>query len=211
MPGTTVRVTLNWVLRLMAMPKSHSSSLRSWKAVKSSSCPKTTMPALLTSTSMRPWHSTASATMAWTWSILVRSAVCELTVAPSSRSSSARSCTASAMSQMASSAPSSREDPGRREADAVLLRDARDEGDLALDPALACHAVSLPWRGLHAAAAAGDGRRAMLCRPQERAKGRRGPGALECSRQPHARVILPNLPQRATVWEFWSSLSNDCR
>ena len=46
------------------MPKSHASSLRSWKAVKSSSWPKTTMPALLTSTSMRPWHSTASATMA---------------------------------------------------------------------------------------------------------------------------------------------------
>ena len=89
------------------MPKSHSSSLRSWKALKSSSWPKTTMPALLTSTSMRPWHSTASATMARTWSIFVRSAVCELTVAPSSRSLAAQSCTASAMSQMARSAPSS--------------------------------------------------------------------------------------------------------
>ena len=45
--------------------------------------------------------------MARTWSIFVRSAVCELTVAPISRSAAAHSCVASAMSQMASSAPSS--------------------------------------------------------------------------------------------------------
>ncbi len=56
MPPITVRVTLNWVFRLMAMPKSQSFSLMWAKSVKSSSMPSMTMPALLTSTSMRPWQ-----------------------------------------------------------------------------------------------------------------------------------------------------------
>ena len=133
------------------MPKSHSSSLRSWKAVKSSSWPKTTMPALLTSTSMRPWHSTASATMARTWSIFVRSAVCELTVAP--ELAQPGGAVVHRVGDVADGEQRALlgQDLRGREADAVLLRDARDEGDLALNPAFACHAVSLPWLGLHTA------------------------------------------------------------
>ena len=65
------------------------------------------MPALLTSTSMRPWVRSASATAACTWSISVRSAVCELTVAPRRRNASAQPCTLSEMSTMARAAPSS--------------------------------------------------------------------------------------------------------
>jgi hypothetical protein len=106
MPPISVRVTLNWVFRLMAMPKSHSFSLRWAKSVKSSSMPSITMPALLTSTSIRPWQETASATAFCTSSIFVRSAVCDETVKPSLRSSSAQSWTRDEMSTMASVAPS---------------------------------------------------------------------------------------------------------
>ena len=51
--------------------------------------------------------STASATAFCTWSIFVRSAVCDETVKPSLRSSSAQACTFGEMSTIASSAPSS--------------------------------------------------------------------------------------------------------
>src|SRR5665811_916978 len=94
------------------------------------------------------------------------------------------------------------EHPGRVETDAVGLGDPCDEGDLALDPALALHAV----RSLARAAAgdpAGDDRYAHAMSPAAGVSPPGGPAARRTS-----RFILPNLPKKSETVEVLVKLSS---